>query len=144
MKDNNLSQELKIIIDEEIQEYANKIKKLKRQQRNDCGVKRPSYSMSLPKQYRSYIMSANKRGITFNLTVEEFEAITSQNCTYCGTNARIGVDRTNSKEGYTIENAQPCCTMCNLMKFTHDSHVFINHIKRISKHLNSVNEQNYE
>jgi hypothetical protein len=96
-----------------------------------------SYLSKLPIRYRSYIASANKRGIRFELTVEEFESICLHRCVYCGTNNKIGVDRIYSSDGYTIENTQPCCATCNWMKSSLNPDVFINHIKKIFNNLHT-------
>lgn len=105
-----------------------------RKKRSDKGVTRPKYSSTLPPKYKQYIASANKRGLTFDLTVEQFEHICSLECVYCGSRSKIGVDRVDSTTGYTIDNTQPCCTDCNMMKFRHSEQVFLQHIAKIYRH----------
>ena len=105
-----------------------------RKKRGDYGVKRKKYNSNLPLKYRQYMASANKRSIKFELTVEEFEQILMGTCVYCGSNAKTGIDRIDSRDGYNIENVQPCCTTCNMMKFTHDEDFFLEHIIKIFKH----------
>lgn len=106
-----------------------------RKRRLDAGAKRIVYTNNLPVKYKSYINSANKRGIEFKLSVEEFENICGMNCVYCGSDSKIGVDRIDSSDGYKLDNTQPCCTMCNLMKYRHSNEKFISHIKKIIRHL---------
>lgn len=99
-------------------------------------IKKPRvYNNGIPPKYRSYINRANKKQIEFSLSMDEFNIITAANCTYCGS-AGGGIDRINSKMGYTIENSTPCCKMCNLMKYTHSQEDFISQIKKIHRFLN--------
>lgn len=112
---------------------------LKKQRgRMDKGKKRNDYISTLPLPYKRYIASANKRQIVFELTVDEFTSITSHPCVYCGGTNRIGVDRKDSSSGYTIDNVQPCCGICNLMKFTHDEETFLKHIHKVLKYRSLV------
>ena len=48
--------------------------------RSDKGVKRAKYNSSIPLRMRSYIGRANKKGISFDLTVEQFDSIRSGRC----------------------------------------------------------------
>jgi hypothetical protein len=106
-----------------------------RKERSDKGAKRLSYNDNLPKRYRGYLNRANKKGLEFNLSIEEFDAIIASDCVYCGGYSRITIDRKDSRDGYTIENSQPCCFFCNMMKFTHSEDEFIKHIFKIQKYL---------
>lgn len=84
----------------------------------------------------SYFQNAKKRNLEFNLTNKEFLKLTSSNCYYCGkvpsnkikghrSNGEYvynGIDRIDTKKGYTLDNCVPCCSICNYGKnaFTHD------------------------
>jgi len=94
--------------------------------------------------YQAYKIRSKKRKITFSLTKGEFRKITSKNCFYCGSppsqimknhyiskvksrgtaasdNTKYlynGIDRIDSKSGYTIKNSVPCCSCCNFAKRT--------------------------
>ena len=98
--------------------------------------------------YRNYIQRAKKRKINFSLTLKEFKRLTSENCIYCDSppslisksgNAKDsysyyyynGLDRIDSSKDYTIDNVEPCCTTCNIMKWTLSKKNFLNHIKSI-------------
>ncbi len=64
-------------------------------------------------------------GYENDLDLEWFkENITSQPCTYCGTNTEpIGSDRLDNTKGHTKENTIPCCKICNKVRnniFTHE------------------------
>jgi hypothetical protein len=59
--------------------------------------------------------------------MEEFQKIVSQPCTYCAGLPKTrgdrdknfkynGIDRKDSKMGYTLVNSVPCCQECNFIK----------------------------
>lgn len=82
------------------------------------------------KLYSGYKNSAQKRGLPFSLSKEEFRKIIGKNCFYCGIepkqklNRRFsngeylfnGIDRKNNLSGYTNKNSLPCCFICNRAK----------------------------
>lgn len=105
-----------------------------RKGRTDKGKKRKSYTNDLPKDYRSYLNRANKKGLIFALSIEEFNTIRTHSCVYCGSASKIGIDRKDSSIGYTLDNSQPACGTCNLMKYTWDEEVFLRHVAKIYKH----------
>lgn len=118
---------------------------------NNCKEKmtaKPKVESVFNTIYSGYRSNANSRNLSFELTKSVFTKITSQNCFYCGqepsesdfskgrnrTNTKFmhnGVDRLDSKVGYTIENCVPCCSMCNLMKNKFSAESFLNKIKQI-------------
>lgn len=62
---------------------------------------------------------AYKSHIVFALTFEEYTALVSKPCHYCGGDVSptgIGLDRKSNDQGYTTDNAVPCCPECNLFK----------------------------
>jgi len=86
-----------------------------------------------------YSRSANDRGYKFNLSVEQFEKITQQNCYYCDSEPSMeikglkfnGVDRKINSHGYTIVNSVSCCGTCNKMKGSLNALEFGEKIKNI-------------
>ncbi len=96
-----------------------------------------------------YRHKAKKFGREFALTVPQFEAIASTPCFYCGvvrgnTNrsphgtgdyAYNGLDRIDSRRGYTINNTIPCCAICNMAKGARSQGQFIEWIRRCSRYL---------
>jgi len=102
--------------------------------RADKGKIRTKYDSSLPIRYRSYLARANKKRLVFSLTVEQFEHLCKQPCVYCGLSSRITIDRKDSSEGYHINNCQPCCFHCNIMKYTYSETEFLNHIRSVYIH----------
>lgn len=87
-------------------------------------------------EYRS---NAKRRGKSFELSVEEFESITSQPCHYCGgtssdydkSSRGNGIDRMDSRVGYIFENCVPCCSRCNFVKNTLGYDEFLEWIRKI-------------
>lgn len=111
-----------------IWEVAIKVNLEKSKYQNGEGTRNRLYS-----QYRS---SAKRRGLSFELTREEFHNIATKNCTYCGTepdhqmnnikpNGKQitrgvyiynGVDRIDSAIGYSLSNSVSSCLRCNYAK----------------------------
>ncbi len=55
----------------------------------------------------------------FTLTLEEFSVLRAQPCYYSGHSLPKfggGLDRIDSRRGYSIDNVRPCCARCNAMK----------------------------
>lgn len=115
---------------ETMQKDLSNLKKT-RKKRNDQGKPRAAYKSDLPLHYRTYLNGCNKRGIRFELTVEQFDGIKAHSCVFCGDSRKIGIDRIDSSDHYHVDNCQPCCGVCNLMKFTHDGEFFLRHIRKI-------------
>lgn len=72
-----------------------------------------------------YVQNAKKRGIEFNLTMEEFKIIVEANCHYCGREPHMvkkgtitanGVDRVDNTRGYEVDNCVAACKWCNYWK----------------------------
>ncbi len=81
---------------------------------------------SLHRFYRAR-KGASRRGIAWELTFDEWEALDGTPCHYCGkefsVRAGSGIDRVNNLEGYTRANSTRCCPTCNIIKgstFTED------------------------
>ena len=96
-----------------------------------------------------YTTRAVKKQIEMGLTHEDFKTLCSTNCYYCGISAKEfrvtddkpkkglmrlnfnGLDRVNSKKGYTLDNVVPCCEDCNKAKRNLEQNDFLNLIKQI-------------
>ena len=96
-----------------------------------------------------YEEGAHKRGIDFDLTVEQFREITNSNCFYCGVKPESiknfskaktnhaayiynGIDRIDNEIGYLYDNCVPCCTQCNFAKGKMDVNEFIKMVNQIA------------
>lgn len=89
--------------------------------------------------------SSKNRGLSFELTKDEFKVLITNNCKYCdlaptlrckvstvGIPTEInGIDRVNSDLGYINSNCVSCCTQCNTMKMDYTKTEFLNKIKEI-------------
>lgn len=101
--------------------------------------RKKSHDPAVGNEYSVYKRTARDNGREFSLTIDEFESIITAPCVYCGDKPsrksrpkRIvsdvlfnGIDRRDNSKGYTLENAQPCCTVCNLAKRTMSEEVFM-------------------
>jgi hypothetical protein len=94
------------------------------------------YRNSLHHNYSQNMRSAKKKGIPVELSEEEYKGLMQQPCTYCGfldeKKGFGGVDRMDSKLGYTKENAASCCKTCNYSKLCLDPVTFINRARHIA------------
>jgi hypothetical protein len=59
-------------------------------------------------------------------------------CSYCGGELPpkgTGIDRINSKKGYTANNCAPCCTRCNQLFSNYNKEETLDHIQKIIKYI---------
>jgi hypothetical protein len=95
--------------------------------------------------YEDYKRDAARKKRTFELTLEEFRAIISKPCAYCGKIEELeynGIDRVDNTKGYYLDNCASACKMCNLMKSDHTVTEFKNHCKTIDLYVRTkiINE----
>jgi len=58
-----------------------------------------------------------KRGLSFSLILEEFEALVFQPCFFCKEDQEPrGIDRWDNSLGYEKQNCVSCCFICNFAK----------------------------
>jgi len=82
--------------------------------------------------------SAKQRGIAYDERDEDiFSELITRSCWYCdapptGVN---GLDRLDSKLGYTRSNAVACCSVCNFMKFTLTVSAFLEKVSQIAQNV---------
>ncbi len=85
--------------------------------------------------FTAYRHGAKQRGYAFDLTREEFDAIASNTCSYCGAPPTVryqygtkkpvnGLDRVDNKQGYVVGNCVACCEFCNRAKGTKSATAF--------------------
>lgn len=115
--------------------------------RRKKGMITPNPESAGLEQYNQTKNKALKRNKEFNLTYEQYKEIATKDCTYCGAppyekysqvknSAKIklnGIDRVNTKKGYTIDNCVPCCGTCNTMKMDKSLEEFLTKISEIYK-----------
>jgi hypothetical protein len=100
--------------------------------------------------WQGYKRGSKDRGLSFEISKEDFLEYTQMNCHYCGKKpANIskpvikgkkagfiynGLDRKDPDMGYSKENCVPCCWQCNRMKARLQYNDFIKIIKNIYDH----------
>lgn len=97
------------------------------------------------KLFDHYRRAAIGRGLSFEITLDQFVDITKKNCWYCNTEPKQiarnkgnygeyiynGVDRLDNTVGYILENCVPCCKICNNAKHAMPLYEFYNWVERI-------------
>lgn len=70
--------------------------------------------------FNAYKKSASRRDIEFNLTQNDFNLITTNDCYLCGKENNEdhinGVDRIDNSKGYCFDLCKACCSVCNRLK----------------------------
>lgn len=91
----------------------------------------------------SYKFGAKQRGLSYQLTRDQFSHLIIQNCSYCGANPSNtkntnrgefnynGIDRIDNNVGYELYNVTTCCKTCNYMKTNMSVGAFCEHIEKI-------------
>jgi hypothetical protein len=91
----------------------------------------------LYRKFQAYVTVSKNKNREFNLTAEQFESLVKDKCYYCGDYGKPynGIDRVNSKLGYTIRNTVSCCSKCNYAKSDMKQKEFEEHILKIATHV---------
>ena len=96
--------------------------------------------------FRIYRRHAKNRGLPFELSLEEFGAITQQRCFYChkdpeqkydrkwqnGAYIYNGIDRLDNQLGYTTANSVAACGRCNHAKAQLSVSEFLEMCRRVA------------
>lgn len=96
-----------------------------------------AYGRAPKRRFLNYIYYAEKHNREFTILYNEFLALTSSPCYYCGhlpTNVPNGIDRKDNNVGYVILNIVSCCWTCNKLKGTLHHNEFIERCKMVSEH----------
>lgn len=90
-----------------------------------------------------YSKDAERRGISFDLTYDQFLALSFlHQCAYCGEPACVlGIDRLDNTIGYILSNCRPCCSACSSAKLDRTAAEFISHAIRIAQHQQRTDTQ---
>lgn len=101
--------------------------------------------------------NARKRGITWNITLEQTKALVLGDCHYCGSApsleasplkhmglsqknieeamiVRNGIDRVDSSKNYEPGNVVSCCRDCNLAKLDRSADAFLYWVAKVMAH----------
>ena len=110
-----------------------------------CNFRLPPGEGSFREVERKYKNSAARRGHAWTLGHDQFRALTTQLCHYCGCEPHTtclhpgangaytynGIDRVNNTKGYTPENVVPCCKTCNRAKLAMDYDEFLKWVEQV-------------
>lgn len=104
--------------------------------------------------YAQYAETADRRGVQFELSYEQFKGKVTSDCYYCGAAPRTdvgprrrkgeehvalnGVDRIDSSSGYTDEGTVCSCKDCNYAKRKLSVDEFINLCRRVAHKSNDI------
>jgi 5-methylcytosine-specific restriction endonuclease McrA len=128
-------------------ENREKVRKWKREWANSPNGRVSAknwYKKSPRAMFPLYEKSANKRGLEFKISLDDFIRKIKEPCVYCGNpppeeSTRNGLDRINNNAGYIVENLVACCFNCNQMKGKRSVEDFLEHIRKIVKFQEEVN-----
>lgn len=82
--------------------------------------------------FKFYLRNAQRRSISFELSLEQFQTFWQQPCSYCGAEIQtIGLDRVDNSFGYCLANVVTCCRICNFMKRDLSKSEFIEQCRKI-------------
>lgn len=88
-------------------------------------------------QFGVYTASAKTKGISFELTKDQFEAAVDQPCYICNRRSKEGhkngLDRVDNNVGYTVGNVRAACGDCNYMKGELSVDVFKAKVAKIAR-----------
>lgn len=124
---------------------------LKNKRNNNCvcntgyNTKAPKDKQNELKSYRKYLNATKSRRFKeFNIKFDDFCKLVNSNCHYCGDssinqkNGLNGLDRIDSTISYELSNVVPCCYKCNTMKLDRTVMEFYDHINKIIKHKQQI------
>lgn len=99
---------------------------------NKCYVERRKQTVTPEQLYRweraparrtqNSAKVAQKRGLSFTLTVDQYMTVVSQPCFYCNNQLSTlpetsgGLDRIDNSRGYELDNVLPACVLCNKIR----------------------------
>ena len=93
------------------------------------------YNHSTKGRMTQYRYWAKRRGLVFELSLEEFSLLLDSPCHYCGEEVALGIDRVDNGVGYTTTNVVPCCEYCNKLKGLRDYDEFTAKVRRIAQYM---------
>jgi len=86
--------------------------------------------------YKIYQNVAIRKKRIFEISLEKFILLIKLPCRFCGGDGG-GLDRIDSSRGYTDDNVQSCCIICNAMKSDLNEQDFLNRVFKIAAHTKS-------
>ena len=113
---------------------------------------RHGYPATTYKIFYAYRQKAKSRKLDFQLKIDEFVNLCTQDCFYCGRSPAnqskseygredfiySGIDRVDNSKGYSKDNCVPCCHDCNWAKKDMSLGEYIDFVTQSYKHLESL------
>lgn len=88
--------------------------------------------------FGEYRGNARRKSLRFELNLDDVRRLIAASCHYCGERpAKLGIDRRDNTEGYTISNSVPCCSICNYAKREMSAEEFLSWITKVFHHVNT-------
>jgi hypothetical protein len=108
-----------------------------RRECKDCTKKEQLNYINRPVvRFSIYKRDALKRGLVWDLTLNDFESLRHTPCKYCGEFKKLsGIDRVANNLGYTTSNTVACCEWCNRMKWKYSEIEFLDRCNSIVRRL---------
>ena len=124
-----------------------------------CKAKEAARKRALPhgiaarnQVFAGYRCKAKSASRAFTITIPQFEKLSKSKCFYCGNlpsnvnrspngtgdYAYNGLDRIDSRKGYSVNNLVACCRSCNLAKGARSQGEFIEWLRRCVLHLSKT------
>lgn len=98
-----------------------------------------NYRNSLNGRWQMYKNNATRRGIEYNITIQEMAKLWQKPCVYCGSEIdTVGIDRKDNTLGYSTGNIVPCCSRCNEMKMNASADEWVAQMKKILTNLGEM------
>lgn len=99
----------------------------------DDRLRLPGHEAQINSRINSTIQSARFRKIKYRISKQKMANLVVQKCHYCGDKPDPvgGVDRIDSRLGYTVKNCVPCCGLCNTMKMEQTVEEFMDRCRKI-------------
>ena len=131
--------------------HINKILSTGKMHGCSCSRRRETTTSEYKWRFGSYKQAAEKRGLGWNLSYDEFIELTQRQCYYCGMEPELrpshhkrwdfkfpmsGIDRVDSSKGYYPDNTVACCTHCNRAKWDYSLDEFYSWLDRVVEHRN--------
>ncbi len=107
---------------------------LRKKDRKDNPEMHRRWDRTPARRFSKLRATARQRDIPMAITRAYFEKLRLLPCYYCGGSlpeVGTGLDRIDSKKGYTQKNVRPCCTQCNTMKMDYTEQEFLGKIATI-------------
>jgi hypothetical protein len=113
-----------------------------------CKQKLPKGIAARNRIFRDYRNNAKRRSLVWELTIEQFHELVTDDCYYCGAPPYAvcdepdlngifvwnGINRVDNTLGYPLSNVVTCCAICNHAKCAMPERDFLSWIERVAEY----------